>query len=248
MADLVPTERKKGQNEELTLSLILAFVLIVSGCGSTTTIALVHPKSGNQMVCPAPVGPIISLSKEDIEALKKMTPAERGRWGLEQCVSAYEAQGYVRVDTNTPDRLYKNSAYGWSVSYPGNWTIDAGDVAFIKIYPALGMPGGLCGIHSATVAQKTVDEMTDLVTAITERSLKQRGLSLVVLSRRRISLQNNMPANDVLVEIQPGGKSRHLYVVASGRGFSVDCDTQARDWNKLESYFDRIISSFMISN
>ena len=48
------------------------------------------------------------------------------------------------------DHVYVDHLYGWSVSYPDNWTIDTLDQAFVQIHQPSTLPYGLVGIHSAT--------------------------------------------------------------------------------------------------
>jgi tripartite-type tricarboxylate transporter receptor subunit TctC len=144
------------------------------------------------------------------------------------------------------DRLYTNPAHRWSIRYPGDWTIDSRDTSFVRIHSAAD--NALCGIHSRAFPFNTVDEFTDSALAHNARFLKDRGSALVILSRTRISLPNDIVGNDVLVEILHGLRSRRIYVLADGRGFVIDCETYAKNWEKLERSFDWIISSFALES
>jgi hypothetical protein len=137
-----------------------------------------------------------------------------------------------------------NSTYHWSISYPPSWTVDDKDPTFVRF---LSSPdNALCGIHTQSVPFKTVDEFTDFILDQAEKSLKQRGVMSLILSRRQISLPNNIVGNDVFVNLLPGGASRRIFVLVDGQGFVVDCETYVANWRKLEHSYDQIISSFTV--
>ena len=75
---------------------------------------------------------------------------------------------------------------------------------------------------------------------------KEKGLASETVSRRRISLPNENIANEVLVEIRPGGKSRRIFVIVEGRGYAIDCETYAENWGNVEPIFERIITSLRL--
>ena len=144
----------------------------------------------------------------------------------------------------TPPHKYTNSTYRWSISYPSNWTVDDKNPAFVRILSSAD--NALCGIHTVSVRSKSLDEFTDLMLAQTEQFLKQKGLVSVILSRRRISLPNDIAGYDVLVDILPGGRSRRIFVLADGQAYALDCETYAKNWEKFEPFFKRIINSFTL--
>jgi len=133
------------------------------------------------------------------------------------------------------ERVYANAVYRWSITYPSSWTVDSGNLGFVKISSSVDQ--ALCGIHSREVPFRTVDEYTDALERATDR---------VVLARRQISLPNDVIGNDVLTRILGGGKSRRIYTLSDGRGFAIDCETYDKDWDRLEPFYDRIIRSFTL--
>ncbi len=141
-------------------------------------------------------------------------------------------------------RLYTNSTYRWSISYPPNWTVDDKDPTFVRILSS--EDNAQCGIHSGSVRFKTVDEFTDFMLAHTGQTLAEKGFMSIILAQRRISLPNDIIGNDVLVDILPGGKSRRIFSLADGQGYIINCETAAKNWGKLEPFFERIISSFTL--
>ncbi len=143
-----------------------------------------------------------------------------------------------------PDRLYTNSTYRWSISYPSNWTVDDKNPAFVRILSSAD--NALCGIHTGSVRFKSLDAFTDFMLAHSEQFLKQRGAVSVILSRRRISLPNDIGGYDVLVDILPGLRSRRIFVLADGQAYGLDCETYAKNWEKFEPFFERIINSFTL--
>lgn len=155
------------------------------------------------------------------------------------------AGGLLRSVVDPSERLYTNPVYRWSISYPVGWTMDSSDPSYVRIRSVA--ENALCGIHSRVTDQfKTVDELTDSLHAHNERYFRDRGQVFVILARRRITLPNDIVGNDVLTEIGPGGKSRRIYVLADGRGFTIDCETYAKNWERLEPLYDRIIGSFTL--
>lgn len=140
---------------------------------------------------------------------------------------------------------YTSPSWRWSISYPAGWTIDARDPDLVRIRPAAG--DGLCSILSGPVDRfNTVDELTDFMVAHDERFLKEKGQKLAVLTRRRITLPNNIIGNDVLAEVGPGGRSRRVHAIADGRGFAIDCEAYTKNWSRLEAAYQRIIGSFTV--
>ena len=152
--------------------------------------------------------------------------------------------GFAEAQQVQADTLYTNAAYRWSISYPLSWTVDGGDSSFVRVLP----PGSdaLCGIHSGNVRFKTLDEFTEFMLAHMEQSLKQQGFASVISDQHRISLPRDVIGNDVLVDIVPGGRSHRIFVLADGRGFGIDCETAAENWERLGPFFDRIVSSFTV--
>jgi hypothetical protein len=232
--------------------LIVISFLVASGCGPST-ITLVHPRSGEQVVCPfkpgqAPAsGPLTAEKAGELGRL--MAETNLGRiTPLEFCIKQYELVGYVRSPmgpgNETVEQSYTNSTYRWSISYPRNWTVDDKDPSFVKIISAAN--NALCGVHSGAVRFKTVDEYTDFMQAYSERSFRDKGVMVRSGPRQKISLPNNVIGNDVLTEILSGGRSRRIYVLVDAREFAIDCETYAKDWGKLEPSFDRIINSFAV--
>lgn len=152
-------------------------------------------------------------------------------------VSGCAVQPTVATDPNTDpaERAYTNPVYGWSIAYPRTWTVDSGNLGFVKIVSSADK--ALCGIHSHEVPLKTVDEFTDAL---------ERDPNRVILARRKISLPNDVIGNDVLARTMGGGKSRRIYILADGRAFGIDCETYEKDWDRLEPFYDRIIRSFKL--
>src|SRR5581483_4387130 len=109
------------------------------------------------------------------------------------------------------ERAYVNVANGWSISYPGDWTIDTSDAQFVRLEPPASLPRAMVGIHAGYVSH--FDSLPQLA---------DWGLTLdpgaMVLSRERRTLADGTPA--LLVESQIGigvfAKSRKLYVIAHG--------------------------------
>jgi len=153
-------------------------------------------------------------------------------------------QALLQPAVAASERLYTNPVHLWSISYPADWAVDSRDPSFVRV--SRPVDNALCGIHSGAVRFETVDEFTDFMLAHNEQLFKDKGRVFVILARRRISLPNDIIGNDVLTEIGPGGKSRSIFVLAEGRGFVVDCETYAANWERLEPFYDRIITSFTL--
>ncbi len=117
--------------------------------------------------------------------------------------AATASEAPLRPTVAPSENLYTNPVYRWSISFPSRWTIDSGDLSFVKI--ASSADNALCGIHSGAVPFKTVDEFTDITLANNERYFRDRGQVFVISSRRRLSLPNDIIGNDVLTGIGVGG-------------------------------------------
>jgi len=147
----------------------------------------------------------------------------------------FAVSGCAVHPTDLAERAYTNPVYRWSIAYPSSWTVDSGNLGFVKISSPADQ--ALCGIHSREVPFKTVDELTDAL---------ERAPNRVILGRRKISLTNDVIGNDVLARIVGGGKSRRVYILADGRFFGIDCETYEKDWDRLEPSYDRIVRSFTL--
>ena len=139
---------------------------------------------------------------------------------------------------------YSNPVYGWSVSYPSDWTLDRKDPGDVRISPP--SDDGVCGLHSGAVRFKTVDEFTDFMQAQNDQFFKEKGTKTRSSPKQRITLPNDVIGIVVTTEILSGGKSRRIYVLADGVGYGIDCETYAGNWEKLEPSFARIMSSFTL--
>lgn len=144
---------------------------------------------------------------------------------------------------DTKTLRYSNASYHWSVSYPKGWKIDDRDPSYVRIsYKNTG----LCGIQTSSLRFETLDLFTDFMLDGTAQKLLDKGLFSVTASRKRISLPNGQVGNDVLVDLVPGGRSRRVFVLTHGQGFIIDCEADWRDWKKVESSYDLIVTSFTL--
>ena len=118
-------------------------------------------------------------------------------------------------------------------------------------YVTFILPSALarCGVHTARVRFETLDELTDVLLAQTERTTFERtSLESKTVSRRRIKLANDIVGNDVIVNITPGGRSRRVFSLVDGIAYVIDCETYSIFWERTAAEFDLIIRSFTVGN
>jgi hypothetical protein len=140
---------------------------------------------------------------------------------------------------------YTSKAWRWSIAYPAGWKLEAKDPDLVRIRSA--GDNALCSIHSGPMDRfNTVDELTDFLLANDAQFFRNRGQKFTVLARKRISLPNRIAGNDVLAEIGPGGRSRRVHVLADGRGFAIDCEGYAKNWERLEAPYQQVMASFTV--
>jgi len=139
---------------------------------------------------------------------------------------------------------YVNPVCKWSIRYPNDWTMDSSDLSYVKIKPPVD--SALVGIHCITVDYTSLDDFVNSVLTQNEAYFRQKGETMVVMSRRPAYLSNGVTAVEVNVEIRPGGKSRRIYVLVDKQAFLVDAETYIEKWDMFHPYFDRIISSFTV--
>lgn len=140
------------------------------------------------------------------------------------------------------DRVFVNHLYGWSVSYPDNWTIDTLNPAFIQIHQPSTLPYGLVGVHATRgFKAKSLDDYADQL-----MSVEADIAGFKVLSRRSTTLSDGTAAIEVVNVLGTGtvGKSRKLFVLRGDRGFEVNAETYLDSFPSLAPYFERIIHSF----
>ena len=90
-----------------------------------------------------------------------------------------------------------------------------------------------------------MDEFADSTEADRERYFARKGVSLESSPKQRISLPGDVIGVEVLTGFPSGGRSRRVYILADGVGYTIDCES-AENWEKLQPFFTRIISSFTL--
>ena len=151
------------------------------------------------------------------------------------------ASGYLQAQSDPEWLALGNPRYGWSVTYPDGWRVDAANPDDVR----LNAPDGSaqCGIHGAAVRFETVAEYAEFMVAFNEKYFGARGVRLKTSGGRLLALANDVAAIDVLTDMSNGGRSRRIYVVSRPLGFIVDCETLASNWEKVEPVFARVIAS-----
>ncbi|MFM2159148.1 MAG: hypothetical protein RLZZ124_1622 [Cyanobacteriota bacterium] len=134
--------------------------------------------------------------------------------------------------------------YGWSITYPSDWRV--AQKGYTEFTPKSN--DAVCGVHVATRPPATTNQLTDAVLATMARNLERdSGLKTTVLARKTVKLLSGQSANDVLVDLIPGGRSHRLFVVAeNGRGYLIDCETYLAKWHDYQSIFESFIQSLRI--
>lgn len=143
------------------------------------------------------------------------------------------------------EQVYSNPVYGWFIQFPDDWVLDSTDPAYVKIQPSVS-GYALVGILSGTVRFTSLDEFVDFTLAHNKTYLEEQGKTLVVLSRRHMTLANDISAIEVVAEIGLGGKSRRLYVLVDKQAFVIDAETHIEKWDTFHPYFDAMIDSFTV--
>jgi hypothetical protein len=144
----------------------------------------------------------------------------------------------------TPDRTYVNPVHRWTITYPGDWSVDSQNVAFVQLKPPASLATGLVGIHTGPVRFASADELVDVMVAVQSRSAQ----GVRVLSRRAVYLADSVPAIELETELGAGtvGRSRRRFIVMNGIAYVIDAETYRDSWPKVESHFARIIQSFKL--
>ncbi len=143
---------------------------------------------------------------------------------------------------SAPLVTYNSATYGWSVSYPKGWKVDDAKPEFVLVRAP--DKSGHCGIHTAGVKYKTASEFADFM--LSERE-KHFG-DVKSLLRQPAKLPSGLSAIESLADIQAKGRSHQLFVVESGTGYIVDCETNIPNWGNLAPLFERVIRSFSVPN
>jgi hypothetical protein len=158
---------------------------------------------------------------------------------------AFPAAG--RAQTADGISVYTSAKFHWSVAYPADWRLDSKDDAFIRI--SAPEKNGVCGIHSGPSKFGTAAELTDSMLEFAAKRLKEsKNLEQVTLRREKKVLRNEIEAEEVVVQIKPGGGQAHrVYAVANGNGFLIDCAASDAAWASNDTEFKKIIGSFTLS-
>src|SRR6267378_1570033 len=149
---------------------------------------------------------------------------------------------HAAVSQARSDRVYVDHLYGWSVSYPDNWTIDTLDPGFVQIHQPSTLPYGLVGIHAATGLKGA--SLGDFADRMMANEADMAGFK--VLSRRSTKLSDGTPALEIdnVLGTDMVGESRKLFVLRGDRGLEIDAETYLDSFPSLAPYFEKIIQSF----
>lgn len=147
-----------------------------------------------------------------------------------------------------PSRTYENPSFPWSLTYPGGWELqvksNAGHVDIVRPGPG---DQAACSIYSANVRFSTVEEFADFWLIQTAEHMKGRGIKVRRRDRKPISLPNGVTGVDVLTEVDvAGGRSRSIFVLADGVGYSMHCETSVKSWDDVAPFFTQILTSFAL--
>lgn len=140
--------------------------------------------------------------------------------------------------------MHVDQIYNWRIAYPGDWKAEQkGHTEFTP-----ESKEAVCGVHIVTKrSPMTTNQLTDEMLGVYARYLSENGVKSKVLSRRKVSLLSGESANDVLVDLVPGGRSRRLFVASkNGLGYLIDCETYASKWQQYEYIFESFFKSFSI--
>jgi len=143
------------------------------------------------------------------------------------------------------DPKYVNPAHKWSINYPAGWGLDTQNLAMVRLELPTSLPRGLVGIHVASVAVQTTDELVDLLLESQQRS----GQPVRVLSRRTIQLADGTPAVELETELGRGrvGRSRRVIAVVDRTAYVLDAETYSDQWAEFAPYVERIVTSFRLN-
>jgi hypothetical protein len=154
------------------------------------------------------------------------------------------AQGVAPAQGGMAPERYANTAFGWSISYPAGWTVDASTPEFVRISrPGMALVGvrSVCNSDGRTL---NLDEVTDQLLGGMEQSVQRAGQTFGIVTRGSISLAGNIPARDTIIELGPGGRSRIVSALVGNCLFMVNAETYAPMWAQVEGDFDEMIRSW----
>jgi hypothetical protein len=145
---------------------------------------------------------------------------------------------------------YVNSIHRWSVSYPEGWQVDSNDPDQIMIETPSGLPEGLVGIHALPPAwaRGSLEDIADNVLREWGQALQASGQTYRTISRRRVTLANEVSAFEIINAIGVGvvGRSRKVVFARDDRAFLIDVEAAESSWGTLGPQFDKIVNSFTI--
>jgi hypothetical protein len=169
------------------------------------------------------------------------------------CVLVFLSVSDGRIVAQGPETFqntYVNPTHGWSVSYPVGWQLDSTDPDQVMIKTPPSLPGGLVGIHALPSAwvHESLEDIADNVLREWGRALQASGQTYRTISRRRVTLTNNVATFEIVNAIGIGtvGRSRKVIFAWDDRAFLIDAEAAESSWSALGPQFEQIVNSFTI--
>lgn len=141
------------------------------------------------------------------------------------------------------EKSYTNPERRWSVSYPGDWTLNDND-RFVKISTGQAV----VGIHTLlNVTGQSLDDVADSTIKEWEQKM-QKVSTFRRVSRQRVTLAGDLTAIAIVHHIGAGqiGKSQKIIAAVKDRGYLIDAETHLASWPDYERDFNQIIDSFRV--
>ena len=145
-----------------------------------------------------------------------------------------------------PLRVYRNPAFPWSIGYPEGWKLGANDAGQVQFTRATSGDEAACSVFAVPVQFHTVDDFANFWLTQSARHMEGQGIRVRRTGRTHILLAQDITGVSVLTEISDKGKSRSVFVLANGVGYTIDCETSWRSWDLLAPLFEQILTSFNV--
>lgn len=149
------------------------------------------------------------------------------------------------ADQPPASQTYHSQKYGWSITVPGDWTIDDGQPADV-IFKTGNPTQVLISVHVATVKGDNLDTLVDYLVAYRAKGFTASGRPYTLISRTSGKLADGTPYEEIEERIGTGvvGHARLRFFLLGHTAEAVNAESFETVWAVVSDTVGDVMNSF----